>query len=571
MPINLPVAAPFAPPPPARLPAQATAAPGPTPAPGTPDSAIGDDAPLLPLPQLPDTPEQFAEAMREAFGVSTNTEVRLTADHAETLGRALDAYGALLGEAITEAERGMREPPALPPLPTPAQRLEADQHRQALQTVQAMQDVVLCHLDGADLPRPAHGTPAHALSIDIQEDLRAAEAANGAPLTPTGRCEVILHTLNRWAQAIVHNDSDSVALRHLANIAHSTVKTGLVVLVMTMLRQYVGKFTEVLLQTREAGPTARTLIGLAWMSLGPALTAAGALADHADGRATANSQHARLAMILTALVTTAGMFATDTLSAHASFGAQTTSYCFGRDFAQLFYTVRDNAPLTLGSTVVGGLAWSALQFWTSLANDYLAPNSGAGYVLSLGLDQAVTDCANATTAALDATTGAGPAGQASVLYDALCATGVSIGDLLKATALATFLRGVINAIPEIADDQVRQAAALHGSGEGLRVHAGTRIPSGETVYDTALTTFPARTTIFNNIVGAVLAIDAVIGHRIPPGHGRNALMASVGTVLCFGAYVPLLMAHDRRPAQGNAPPPPPAEAPAGLRRRDTPL
>ena len=533
-------ASPHAPPPlrPA-LPPSPIASPGSTPRSVTPESETGDDARLMGST----TSEGFADAMHATFGTDDTVEVQLRPEHIQNLGDMLGRFNELIGASLTEAEQSMRAPPSLL-----AGSLEAQQHQAALQTMQALQDVVNCHLDGGT-PNTGHDEHARALHLDLQQRLNEAELQNGAPLTAMARHEVVLATLVEIARAIVNNDADHAGLRTASNFLHSLVKTGLaVVLPMTVLRQYFGMFTETLLQTHCVGPTARSLIGLAWMTLGPALTAANMVADHYSGRGTPWSQGSRVLMLATAIGTIAAMYATNTLSTHASFGGQAAIYCMGRDFLQLFFNVHDNAPLTFGSVVVGGAGWSAMQGGTSLANDYLAPHSGAGYVM--GLNQTFAHCTEDIAAALDATSPAG----ASTMQGALSAAGQTLGDIAHATLLHTLVRGVINAIPEVADDLMRQYSALRGSGTPLRVNARLHLPTRETFADAAGTTFAGRITIFENLVGQILAFEAAAGAHLPAsGLGRSGTMAAVTALAGMWAYMPLLMSHQRRPRDASEP------------------
>ena len=540
----LPLASRNASPPPLHpgIPLQAMASPEASPRSATPDSEAGDDTRLIGSI----TSGQFADALQAAFGVDPTVEVPLRPEQIDGIGEMMGQFNDTIGAALTEVEQSMRQPPPLPLFPTQAEILAEHEHQIALQTVRKLQDVVNCHIDGRT-PQTHNCEHAHALHLDLQQRLAEAELQTGGPLTPMARYEVVTSTLLEIARSIVNNDSDHRGLRITSNFLHSLVKTGLlVVLPLTVIRQYFGMFTEHMLQTGCAGPTARTLIGLAWMMLGPCLTAANMVADHRSGRGTAMSQGARLMMIATAIATIAGMFATNTMSAHASFGGQAAIYCLGRDFLQLFFNVHDNAELTLGSVAVGAAGWSAMQGGTSLANDYLAPNSGAGYVM--GLNQTFAHCTDGIAAALNATSPTA----ASTVADALGAAGQTLSGIAEATLLHTLLRGAFNAIPEVADDLMRQYAERRGADDPLRVNARFHLPTRETIADVAGTTFAGRLTIFENLVGQVLALDTALGKYLPAsGIGRTGTIAALTALASVWAYFPLLMSHDRRPRNAS--------------------
>lgn len=526
----------------------------------TPNSDVGDEAPFLGCK----TSGPLADAVRASLGISPTDEVRMSSEHADAIAGMLHLCNEVIDKSVAEVMRR----PSVPP-----DSLEAQQHKRDLETLEELHDVVHCHIDGAQPPPTTSGTLAHSLNLDLLDRLRAAEDENGGPLTPMTRCEVILDLLVESMRAIINNDSKNPTLRYAANFLHSFVKTGLVtVLPLTVLRQILGMYAEFLLRTHAVGPEVRSVIGLALMLLGPCATIAGLVDDHCTGRGTSLSQGARLLMLATAIGTIVAMYLTDTLSTFAPFGVQNTIYCVGRDFLQLFFNVHDNAPLTTGSSAFSGVGWSLMQGGTSAANDYLAPDSGAGYVM--GLNQTFFDRRDAITTALNATSGLDPTEQASAIYDALCNTGQLLQDIFCATAIDTVWRGVFNAIPEIADDQMRQYAALRGSDEVLRVNARLHLPTRDSLRDTGLAVWPGRETIFNNLVGQALVFDAAFGKYLPrSGPGRIGTMAAVTALLSLPNYMQLMLSLQRAPRAPRDRPdvpgvtdPSPAEL-TGVRRR----
>jgi hypothetical protein len=528
---------------------------------GSPTSSIEDDAPLLPSP-VAFGPDELAAALQVRPG-DPAAAVPLTAEAVSAVTTMMDTLNACMGEGIAAMERSMRPAP-LPADATPGQRLEAEDHLRQLAELAELRDAVNAIAAG-DVPVTTTDTPAHALVLDIQEALHAAESGRGAPLTTEARSMVILGTLSAWVHAFLQNETNTPGLRIASNVVQSTLRTGLIVFTMTFMRQLFGFVTERLLQTHEVGPLSRNLIGTLWMLLGPVALVAGGVRDHLNQTETSSSFYSRITMLGTSLATGIMLFLTDSMTQMASFGAQASLYSYGRDGAQLFFGLEDNANLGFQATVQGGAIWSGLQALTELANIYLAPNSGAGYASSL--DQAFANCTDAATTALNAASTLGPDDQSAAIYDIICTTGGVLAGAL-ATTVPSLLRSAFNAVPEIADDMARQTLSLRHSDEGLALRVVPRVPTRAIAADALLRTNAARTTVFNNIYGGYVALDAAIGHLLPEGQAGNFIKAALVSGLSMLAYVPLIQLHSQRaptnradiPAiAGRAGPPAPVE------------
>lgn len=513
---------------------QAAAAP-----PGTPDSIQGDDAPLL-------TPQALAEALQLT---ATGAPVALTPAVEANLVEVLDGTDRVLGDVIHALNETLDAAPAG----------EAHEAREMIAVAECIAEGIV--------PSTTPGTPAHALSLDLQDALQAAEADNGAPLTVAERLQVLIQSLGRTVQAIVRNDEgNGPGLRLLANALHSTARTGLIVTTATLIRQLVGYGTERVLQLHQVDDSARAMLGSAALLLGPVLVLAGGIREHLNHTDTAMSLASRLTMIATTGGAFALLAATGALPQMASFGGQVLSYTIARDGLQLFFPMHDNSRIDMQSTLFGGLVWAGLQYAVDLANGVLALGSGAGHAMSHAMHQAMANCTELATAGSTLP----PADYESMLHNVVC----SFGDVLAAaagTAAASAYRGLINAVPEVVDDHVRQHASLRDAEEGLRLNAGARIPTRANVLDTLLTTHAGRSTIFNNIVGLSLGVEAAIGHLLPTGSTGAHARAAITFGLCFWAYWPLIQMHERAPASEagrvEAPPDPRQPESTGVRRR----
>lgn len=487
-------------------------------------STPGDGSPLLPPPAP--RPEQLIAALHDVMGTRT-LERPVSPEAAANLVHAFDLYDHNLGEVITALDLSLDAHP---------------EHEQ--EAARAVVDMVE-RLALGETPTSTPGSAAHAINMDVQEALRVAESEQGAPLPTASRYEVILATLGDVARAFLHNDSTSRFFRITANGVQSTVRTGLIVGACTVMRQYVGYLTERLLQSHEVGVAGRSLLGAAWMAIGASALVAGGIRDHRNHTDTTASIVSRIAMIGMTLGACILAYVTDALPLMASYGAQASSYSVARDLLQLPFPIQDNSGLDFGSTFVGAAAWSALQLPASMAMGAWAPDSGPDAALSQ-LTTTFASCSEAAAASLQAASGLDPAGQATALYDTVCATARTLLPV-AAMLVPNLIRGAINAVPEIADDQVRQYVSRLNSPEGLRLRVVPRIPTATNVADSMLTTDAGRWSVFNTIYATTHALEKMFGHLLPKDVRGSVIRGAMASAACFIVYPPLIQVHNQRP------------------------
>ncbi|WP_175743784.1 hypothetical protein [Burkholderia ambifaria] len=457
---------------------------------------------------------------------------------------------------------------------------------------------------GADkgIERSGPGTPAHELAQEVAAFLRdRQEAQGGALLTARERAIAVMD----FAGRIINNDFEEDLGRWAANGVNVGIRTGLIVGLTTTLRQVIGFSLEQALQLGDVPMPAREIIGAAAMLLGPALNVAGFVRDEVNHTATAQSRTARVAMLalsVGALLVASQTGEPSTLgSLMGSFGPQMASYTLGRDLAQLFFPLSDNAPINLGGALVGGAAYSGVQFGVGEAMDAWAPSSGAGRVMGAAAAAVRPPASAAATTERMVEWFTSELGSTSAAH-ASPSSAESISDRVRSAVSSLqpdltqdVTRGVLNATAEIFDDLVRPgiSRALHVSQtqaairqealaegrdpkaavaalpredtDGLRVRVAARMPSSTQVANQFLTTDAMRTSAFQTIMGiamsAATALEKTKLSSANQGHVVNAVVAAVVALI----YEPFLYAHAQRPPAAL-----PEASPADSPNRDIP-
>jgi hypothetical protein len=443
----------------------------------------------------------------------------------------------------------------------------------------AMVDVVSALGEG-ERPHAELGTAAHSLGMDLQAALDDMEQALGRPLSEPERLRTLADTL----VALLRNDSTaSTAFRWLANVAHVGLRTGLIVGLATAMRQAVGFAAERALTLGAAADSTRAAIGYAAMALGPALNLVGLLRDELNHSATVQSRLARASMVSVTLATLAAAHEQGIMPLLGSFGTLATTYSLARDIAQLFLPLQDNAPIDWRSTALGGAGWSALQTPAGVAMDALAPDSGPGYAMAIARRAAQAAEAMLETAGPTASPVEREAAIQGAVRDALAE--------VSGHAAHDFIRGAINAVPEVVDDLLRPGLARYYQVQnilsqaegglapeqvaGFRVVVAPRLPTASQSIQQLLNPDAMRISAFNTIYAVALMADqALAGIGAPLA--RSAAVGVTVSAACMAVYFPFVYVHVQNPAasasDGPVPEPPPVQAPAvemQLRRRHT--
>lgn len=371
------------------------------------------------------------------------------------------------------------------------------------------------------------------------------------------------------------NDFTSANGRRAANLALATVRTGLITCVTTVMRQLIGYAVERSLLLADVPVNQRLIFSIASQLLGPALNVAGAIRQECQGTATPQSRISRGVMLMLSVGSLIAASQVQpqmaALSAMSGLSVQIASYCLARDLIQAFLPLSDNAPLTLGGTLAADAVYAGMQFGAGVGMDLLAPNSGAGYVRSVA----------------EAARGNGDlAGIQTRVAAAL--------DTLTPMVGHDLLRGVINGLPEIADDLTRSgisrqiqvnrnisaahlqalargqnpteaiAALPAEQTEGLRLRLGVRCPTPAQIANQFLTTGAMRLSAFEIVLSAAVAGSAAMS-QLGLSNTEESLAANAVVALMIGAiYPPFVYAHHTKPPSPATPP----EMELRLRRPD---
>lgn len=415
-------------------------------------------------------------------------------------------------------------------------------------------------------------TSVQSLAQDAEAFLGKRQTLCGVPLSQGERTIALMD----FAGRIINNDFEGDLGRWAANGLNAGIRTGIIVSLTTLLRQFIGFELEKALLLGDVSMPNREVIGAAAMLLGPGLNIAGFVRDERNHTATAHSRTARVGMFALSVGTLVAASQTGepaTLgSLMSSFGIQTASYTLARDLAQLFFPLRDNAPMNLIGALAGTASYSGVQFGVGEAMDALAPSSGAGRVMA---------AAAARPPANDAATTLGSTASSS--------NAKSISDRIRSAVSSLqpdwaqdVTRGILNAVAEISDDLVRPgiSRALHVSQtqaaarrqalaegrdpeatvaalpkeetDGLRVRLEARIPNLTQVADQFLTTGAMRLSAFENIMGTAMSVATALAQTnlssANQGHLINAVVAANVAVI----YPLFLYSHQQRTSEEPA-------------------
>lgn len=211
------------------------------------------------------------------------------------------------------------------------------------------------------------------------------EDSKDSPDSFLHRGQLVLEYLGEQLGKLARNEFEGNLGRWANNFTISGLRTGLVTVALTVIRQLVGFALEKLLQSNGTSPLARSVIGTAVQMFGPLLNVLGAIRDECNGTANQDTRLARLLTLALSVMTFAvAATAPAALPALASFGSQMAFYTVAQDLVVLFFPTGDNAKASPGGTAAAGLINGILQFLSFTGMNYLAPNSGPGYVMAQG-------------------------------------------------------------------------------------------------------------------------------------------------------------------------------------------
>ncbi len=453
--------------------------------------------------------------------------------------------------------------------------------------------------DEAQALLATRGTDAHPLMTDLVT--RLDETRREQPAASQGvveRAKVIFDGIGTY----LRNDFDpnqSAAGRWMANAVGVGVRTGMIVGVVTTMRQLVGFTIEKAYQQEAVTMPPRVAAGVAAMLIGPGLNIAGFIRDECNHTATNSSRLARVAMLALSaggLVATAAANPPQVLGGMMGvFGPQVLTYTMARDLAQLFFPMHDNAGVNaLGTAAATGL-YAGAQYATGEMMDLTAAQSGPGYVMGTAARARATPPTTMAPPAVPAPTsfvtrmmnwalGSEGATTASPVNSKAAAQAhvATAMEHLSPNLAHDVTRGVLNAAAEVFDDLQRPGLMRHfevqqriakthaeavRSGadpaaavralpaeqtEGLRVGLDRpRIgaghwPTSTQVANQFLTTNGGRTSLFQTIMGSVMsvasALDSTGLSSAAQGHVLNAVAAGVIAV----NYGPFIYMHTQR-------------------------
>lgn len=449
--------------------------------------------------------------------------------------------------------------------------------------VKAMKALAAGHLDLAQ--QLAADTDA-AVIIDY-----AVEHCRANPQPAAEQAQTLLAFFSR----VLSNQFEGDVARWGTNVANVVLRDLGIVGVTTVLRQLAGMALASQFILEDLSPETEKWIGASMMLLGPCLNILGGIRDEVGSEtATGKSRLGRGAMLglsLSVLVAALAVNRGDPAKQMAAFGLQTLVYTTLRDMAQLVLPQKDNTiSLNASSTALAGLGYGGTQVIASLLMDTFAPDSGAPY--PWGVAEKVKNAAEVLMEVLVAETVESTPPTTSVA-DVRAKIVSAIKDLTPQWR-DDFMRGLINAGGEAADDLLRPTIARHREVQsliartraaaqaeghdpeaavanipreqlqGLRIYfdtprlpvVGSGFPTREQFLDQMLTTDAMRLSLFQALNGALLTVGAVLGNLgLSAKQQQWAGYAVLGGVVQL-AYVPFLLAHDRRD------PPAPAERPA---------
>ncbi|SCY38821.1 MULTISPECIES: hypothetical protein [unclassified Pseudomonas] len=321
------------------------------------------------------------------------------------------------------------------------------------------------------------------------------------------RGQLVLEYLGEQLGKLSRNEFEGNLGRWASNLTISGLRSGLVTGTLTVIRQLVGFALEKLLQSNGTSPLARSVIGTVVQMFGPLLNVLGAIRDEYNGTANQDTRLARL-LTLALWVMTFAVAATApaALSALASFGSPMAFYTVAQDLVALFCPTGDNAKASPGGTAAAGLINGILQFLSFTGMNYLAPNSGPGYVMAQGNQSSPPE-----EQGLASQLSAWVEQQASTL-----SADLSVEDRVNqmVDSLAPMLghdlwRAVLNGLADVFG-QVFMGEAVHAlqaepSENGFRVAPTSfRIPTAEQAANQLLSTDAIRTSVGQMIMAVVI-------------------------------------------------------------------
>lgn len=357
------------------------------------------------------------------------------------------------------------------------------------------------------------------------------------------RTHTIVDLCVEFLTKLARNEFEGDLGRWASNLTISGVRTGLVIGILTTVRQLIGFALEKSLVSNAAAPLTRNVMSAIALAIGPALNILGAIRDECNGTANQQTRLARVATLtlsMAALALTASAPAA-AMPALAAYGTQVAFYSFANDLVNLFLPITDNSKANLGGTAASGVLNGALQFLAFTGMNYTAPHSGPGYVMSQGKEPPPTE--PQTFAAQLSVWLAQNTDTASDPNPAVQSRANEIVESLVPIVGHDFLRGAYNAGADVASQviggELMHALQGENTGKGFRLNLSARVPTAEQVANQFLSTNAIRTSVSETIIAVVISATQYFStlpiSKADVDHIVNTLVAAVVFAGRFGA------------------------------------